>query len=155
EMLRPMFETDQNMVRFSAVSKLDEIEDSQIFSILNEFYSEKNFFYRFTATLLNAMYTQQTLVGMISRPIMESLIKKDKNNKLNSCDSARFNEFMNRVKAISAETGKPFLAELREPVGRSAGLYELKWDHFIDILAKRTGIDLLEAKKQNHIDWYD
>lgn len=138
----------ENTVKLSSLRELDQCSE-EVQKALNSFYLSDNPNIQKIGSMLNAIYTQQTKTFMVSIRILRELIKEDPNIVFKDCHSSQYKNIMAKV------LGSDMFTKLREPRGNAAGLYELTSKIFLEILEIEVGKDVLEAKKEAHVDWYD
>lgn len=106
-------------------------------------------------SILNAVVTQGITTFVITKALIDDLVKRDTHYQPNSCDTVSYKKLMRVL------LGKGILRELRPPtrnlVGApgNAGLYELVDKRFLVHIYPLIGEAVLNARRESFIKWYD
>ncbi len=140
--------SNKDTVKLSETSLISDLgEEAQ--AALAALYENPNIDKKRIGTMVNSMITHQSHVFLNSIRIFEELIKNDLNTDIKSCHSSKYKAIMHLL------LRKKIIKILRAPTGRKAGLYELIAQIFLDIIKDAIGQDMLDAKKEANIKWYD
>lgn len=144
-------------VRDSRLVDVSDIRDlcEEMQQALAPLYKSRDGRVKRFATMLNAAYTQQSNVFIITQDYLEALMEKDPQQTLKSCD---WTSYKTMLKFIFTNG---YITELRKAVKRSkgvsgqAGLYELSHKLFLAPLVNQIGADICKANKAATLKWFD
>jgi hypothetical protein len=100
-------------------------------------------------TLINAIYSHNSTVFMISYRLFNRLERNDRNIDSEGCSGTSYRIMMRRL------FDSNMITCLRPPHSKKAGLYKLIYLPFTDPLIKRIGRQVVEVIDQNVVDFFD
>lgn len=145
---------NKHFIKLTQTNPLDSFEPN-IFNIVAPFYDYPDPIINRVGSVLNAIYTQQNSVFLITRDLVNDLVKNDKNHSIESCNTQIYKNMMAFL------FNSNIINVLRKPIRISpgirgrAGLYELIHPEYLNPLIQIMGVDHCHAKKDSCIKWYD
>jgi len=144
--------TDQEkdkLVKLYETKPLDQF-DEDIQDTLAPFYNHSDVKMKRVGTIFNGIYTQNSVAFMMSFRICRELIATDtERHGLKSCTDREYNAVIHWLLKNNV------LVKIRDQKGRRSAMYELIEPRFLNLLYKSAGKDLVDAKKDKNIEWYD
>lgn len=147
EKLRAM-EIDSDL-KLDYTHPLDEFEDKEMKNTLKLFYNHKNSHVKKIGSILNALFYQPRKIFIITKKLLNSLVKYDVNIKANSVDSEAYG------KALYHMFNNNIIKRIREPAQNKAGLYKIIDRDILTIMEKNAGKAFLDAQEEKGVEYYD
>jgi hypothetical protein len=109
-------------------SMVEDLDNDRAEMMLNALLAKKDPLKLAFATILNAVFTQQSPVFMITKRTLSKLMYHDKNHEGNFCHDRTYTVLMRGLK------NSGFIEVVEKPVGRKGGLYKLKDLDAVEVL---------------------
>ena len=117
--------------------------------VCTPFYNSTMLEVKILASILNAIFTERKATFLLSKRILDSLVKQDGNLERNSLDSQSFSKF------ISWLSDKNIIREVKPSTKDKAAVYELSSPDLIDAFDRLVGQDYRAAQKTRCIKVYE
>ncbi len=135
-------------LKLTELSMLEEMQ-REVRDIVEVLYESKSPKTQKMGSIMNAIFTQQAHVFLMSFRILNDLLKSDSNTKTKSCHSTDYNIIMSRLEASNV------MQNLRKQAGKRAGMYELIGEHEIAVFDKLISKEMRDAMKAVKLELYD
>lgn len=119
---------------------------------LVKWYSDQLYIINILASVINAIYTQQNPVFILSYRSINKLIKNDQNININALNGSQW-KFFKKNFIFDEET--QIFSVVREQKNKIPGLYEIKQEELLSMIESSIGREILEKRKKVNIKWYD
>ena len=136
-------------IQLFITSELSDGNLGDIKDMLESFYAEKILNLKCFASVLNSIFTQKNRTFLLSKAILESLIKSDPNFKGGKLSSAQYRSFRENVMLSNV------FKICRKPTGPLAGVYSLSDPSVLKYLYKLKDKNFFDNQESFVVNCYD